>query len=224
MPTFDSTRKALVFALNASNNASPAQPFMSKAMNDGVAVPRKKQKARDEEEERAYYADIAHRAFAVGFKLNAEERLMLSGHVLKTFARLDIDHQSILKGLLVEPYAPCACRRPCCSGRAENAQWRAAVVGICEMLAGHENKQRKPGRRSFSTLPELRRAVVESYFHKLPLSITELAEATKLSFTTAAKHKGWIAEILAATENEAWQEADALLDAAGITGSLNSQD
>jgi hypothetical protein len=237
-PIFDSTRGALVFALNISGDVKMPAPFMSKAMAEGIRKKRKPKKksygaeidkllqAEDPlEEERRQYAELVRAAFRPGqLKLTAMERSAQAGFILQEFAKLKPIHQVVLTGILTRSHTPCACRRPCCSGWSENSKWSAAVTATCLMLKDSGEDQREPGKRGFSTVPVLRKAVVEQIFSGKALTMTDLAALAEVSLVTAAKHRAWIVELMDQVIDEAWQEADAHFDAVGIVGSHEGVD
>lgn len=234
---FDSTRKALVFALNAGSNISMPAPFMSKAMAEGIRKKRKPKKksygpeidallAADDplEAERQQYEELVRQAFRQGvLRLNAQERAAQAGFILQEFRKLDAAHQMVLSGLLIRSHQPCSCRRPCCSGWEETRAWSAAVAQTCTYLKGSEDAAKAPGKRGFSTAPILRKMAVEAFYSKRELKLTDLADHADISLVTAAKHRGWIVEILELLEQAAWVQADALLDRMGITGSFDEE-
>lgn len=224
-PLFDDTRKALVFALNAIDVQMP-RPSMTTAMAQGM----KKKVPRGAKAKAAYFAKAAEQrevergalvrqAFRrKTVQLSSLEKAAQAGFIMQEFAKLDVAHQIVLTGLLVRSHSPCACRRPCCSGWARNLRWDKAVADTCLMLKESGDVLRKPGSRGLSTQPHLRKAVVEEFFTKRPMTIVMLASIAHCSQITAAKHKAWITEYLEQSENEAWQQIAMLFDKAGITG------
>ncbi|MNL32553.1 hypothetical protein D3C87_1544130 [compost metagenome] len=144
-----------------------------------------------------------------------------AGLILAVVDRLDESHRAVLAARLTVSHSPCSCRNPCCSGRAVNLRWWVVVGQLCNILASRADLLKVPGKRGMSTLPRLRRAVVEAYFDPVAEdSIVRLAERAGVSAVTAAKHRTVILEWLGVTEDEAWQQAALLLDQAGVTGSF----
>jgi hypothetical protein len=226
-PLFDDTRKALVFALNAADVKMP-KPSMTTAMAEGIkkklprtAKARAKFFAKAAEQREAERDALVRAAFKrKPTKLTGEERAAQAGFILLEFQKLDAAHQVVLTGLLTRSHSPCDCRRPCCSGWARNLRWDKAVADACFMLKETGDVLRQPGKRGLSTQPHLRKAVVEEFFTKRPITLVHLASVAHCSQMTAAKHKAWIVEYLEQTETEAWQQIAALFDAAGITGAF----
>jgi len=224
-PLFDDTRKALVFALNAIDVQMP-KPGMTTAMVEGLkkklprgAKARSKFFAKAREEREAAVAGLVRAAFRrKTVKLSALEKAAQAGFILQEFAKLSHEHRVVLTGLLTRSHSPCACRRPCCSGWARNLGWDKAVLDACLLLKEGGEVTRKPGARGLSTQPHLRKAIVEEFFTKRPVTIVWLASIAHCSQMTAAKHKAWITEYLEQTENEAWAAVAELFDQAGITG------
>ena len=232
LPPFDDSRKALAFALNAADAQMP-RPAASKAMS--APHPRKEtkkqRKARRRAEEEhgvslvrgpgtrpSNYAADARRAARqewLGLEPPAQ-----AGLILQVFGRMDREHRAVLAGLLVRSHVPCSCRRPCCSGWWQQPRWTAVVEETCEILRTAGDVVRQPGKKGLSTQPVLRRAIVEAWFTKRDASLADLAFLGDVSPATAAKHRAWIVEWLEQTEQEAWLQADAMLDAAGITGTI----
>lgn len=227
---FDDTRKALAFALNAHRSAAPPRPTATVAMATAPGKkpkkPRTKKDRQAAEEERLEREDAERRAlvraaFARRDPKTAErDRAAQAGLILAVFAKLDDAHRHVLSGRLVVSHEPCACRRPCCSGQAVNLRWTVAVGEICALLKERADLLKVPGKRGMSTLPGLRRAVVEAYLLGAECRVVDLAERGGVSTVTAAKHRAAITEWLETCEDEAWAQAALLLDRAGITGAF----
>lgn len=218
-PPFDDTRKALIFALNAHDVKMP-KPFMSKAMAEGI----KKKVRKSRRTSSSALPEIEQR----GSRLNDPRRLRVApadrplqaGFILAAFHRMDPMHQVVLSGCLIKSHSPCDCRRPCCSGWAQSLRWTQAVSAMCSILRDLGDDLRKPGKRGLSTQPQLRKLVVESYFRRRAVRLEDLATIAECSLTTAAKHRAWIVDFLTTQENNAWLEADELLNQVGITGTF----
>jgi len=226
-PLFDNTRKALAFALNAADVRMP-KPSMSVSMTEGIA----KKMPKGKKARAAWFAKIAEQrdverdqlvrqAFRRRAEpLTGEDRAAQAGFILQEFQKLDEAHKIVLTGLLTRSHSPCACRRPCCSGWARNLAWDKAVLDACLLLKETGDVLRQPGKRGLSTQPHLRKAVVEEFFTKRPITLVELAGLAHCSTMTAAKHKAWIVEYLQQVEVEAWEQVSALFDRVGITGAF----
>jgi hypothetical protein len=230
-PLFDDTRKALAFALNAHRSATPPRPAASVAMattpGKKPRKPRTKKERLAAEEAQREQQDAAFRAMVrVAFsgprapRTAERDRAAQAGLILAEFAKLDAAHRAVLSGRLVVSHEPCACRRPCCSGQAVNLRWTVAVAEVCALLKESADLLKVPGKRGLSTLPGLRRVVVEAYLRGLECTVVNLAAQAGVSTVTAAKHRAAITEWLEETENEAWAQAALLLDRAGITGAF----
>lgn len=233
-PEFDDTRKALAFAFNAHRSAAPPRPAASAAMSAAPGKKPKKprtKKAREEAEaERLERADAERRQLVRAVfggprapRTEERDRAARAGLILAVVDRLDEAHRTVLAARLVESHSPCSCRSPCCSGRAVSLRWSTAIGAICDMLKDRADLLRVPGKRGLSTLPQLRRAVVQSHFDpRADGTIVALAAHAGVSAVTAAKHRAAIVEWLEAAETEAWQQAALLLDQAGVTGEFTN--
>lgn len=230
-PQFDDTRRALSFALNAHRSAAPPRPAASVAMANGVAKPKRKRVSKKAaaaaEEERLAREDEERRAMvraAFGGprspKREERDRAAQAGLILAVLDRMDAAHAAVLRARLIVSHEACSCRRPCCSGWAVNLRWVVAVSAICDMLRDSADLLKVKGKRGMSTLPQLRRIVVEHHFTERPQTLGALAERAGVSSITAAKHRAAILEWLEATENEAWAQAQLMLDRAGVTGAF----
>jgi hypothetical protein len=229
-PHFDDTRKALEFALNFRGDTKA--PVMSRVMAQVAAAPRRVSKAARRRLLRQY-EDPELAAF-VSAVLDGElrRRRMRGGHappprgldgahlagwILAHFARLDPHHQTILTGRCAVAYDRCACGSPCCSGWRKQARWWQAVRDTCLHLelAGEVTRD---GKRGLSTQPEMRVAIVEQYYTRNDLSLVDMARIGGVTTVTAAKHRAWVYEYLQQEEGAAWEQLDAIFDAAGIVG------
>lgn len=238
LPPFDDSRKALVFALNATDVQMP-RPAMNKAMAQGAkkeetkaAAKRRKKalaKAGVLEAEVTPRTPTKHVDSAQEARRAAQKEWLgldtpaQAGLILREFEKLDREHRVILTGLLVQPLVACSCRAPCCSGWAKVPRWTKAVQDTLELLKESTDLVRMPGKKGLGTQPELRRCIVQEFYEKdrvEPRSLAALARMAGVSAITAAKHRGWILEGLQRIENEAWLQIDAMFDQAGITGTI----
>ncbi len=226
---FDSTKRGLVFALNAHQVDMP-RPSMTVSMAEGVKqkkLTKKKQAALDALVDAdgnpvsMAEPDRPMRVVGSGPSLpTGKDAALLAGRILQLLKRLDRPQQLVLSGLLIQSHKPCACRRPCCSGFEENARWSVVVRETCHLLQAEADVQRGTGKRGLGTAPIMRKAIVEKYFTKRAVTLVELAALGNCSIVTAAKHVGWITEYLILVENEAWVLIDLILNEAGITGTF----
>lgn len=224
-PAFDDTRAALEFALNASRVEMP-RPFMNKAMAEAVKKTAKRRKKSTRELTEA--EQLLEQENAVKPRksrppgpppLKGLDRAHLAGYILSQLERLDRYHKTILKGLMIHAYDPCACRSPCCSGWRRNARWAEAVKDTCLMLKETADIT-KTGKRGLSTQPELRMAFVEQFYTKNTMTVAAAAAKAQVTTMTATRHRDWIFEWLEQQEDEAWQALDRVFDRSGITGAF----
>lgn len=239
LPPFDDSRKALAFALNAHDVRTPP-PAMSRAMAEGVRKAQTKAAARREAKLRKQrlkeaggdesapdpLAGTVRRSGDARTKADAQRQWLglarpaQAGLILREFGKLDREHRAVLAGLLTRPYESCSCGRPCCSGRYRVPRWAQAVEETCELMKESADLVRLPGKKGLGTQPGLRRAIVSLHYTKEEYVLSHLAAAAGVAAMTAAKHRAWIVEALVRIEQEAWVQIDAMLDAAGITGTI----
>lgn len=232
---FDNSRLALVFALNAVDVEMP-RPFMNRAMADTAVKVKKRGKKKKKVPERLFWnetevmsakelldMELEHqrkppRSRLAQAPLRGLDKAHQAGLILAQLATLGVEHVTVLKGLLIRAYDPCACRSPCCSGRRRNARWAEAVKATCELLKGTGDAMRESGKRGLSTQPEMRLALVEQFYTKNTMTVAAAAHIGKVSTMTATRHRDWIFAWLEQTETEAWLRVDTLFDQLGITG------
>lgn len=215
-PLFDSVTEALVFALNAAQADMP-RPFMNKAMAEAPTrkLSKKAKALLGEQEERLRTMQLYPRAYFKGM-----DKAGQAGFILAKLDLLEPQQSTVLKGLLMHSYDPCACRAPCCMGQRINPRWDVVVKQMCHILKETGDVIAQPGKRGLSTQPDLRRAIVEGWFMKEEPALARLARRFHISNITVAAHKNWIIDYLAQAETEAWQEIAPILDQAGITGAI----
>lgn len=239
---FDDSRKALTFALNHHQVAPPTA--MMNAMMASVKVEEKKRKRKKKkksdaellgevfpgaetpeqllemERERANKkrSNLTRHPSLREQGLTKNDEPHLAGFILYHFGRLDAQNQEVLSGLLTIPFQPCSCRQPCCSGHRPTERWVHAVRATAERLRRHADVLKQPGKKGLGTQPLLRQLLIELYFLGGGPSLTDIAGRSGVSLVTAARHRAWIHGWLAATEQAAWKELEAILDQAGITG------
>lgn len=218
-PLFDSSRAALVFALNATKIEMP-RPSMNKEMASiklRPPVPKTKRERKlmslDEEE-------VVRKSSLLTPPLRGIDKAAQAGFILQQFAKAEKDHRMILTGLLTRPRDPCTCNRPCCSGFRPVLRWVEAVRDTCDALACSADILKTPGKRGLSTQPVLRRLLVEQYFTKNSTTLFDLAIAGHVSPETVAQHRTWILGYLETLEHAAWLDTDSIFDSSGITGYL----
>ncbi len=229
-PLFDSVRAALRFALNADQVMMP-RPFMNKAMADVKVKPKKARKKRRTAGEELMNPDdpeaLLAREQERGESRRSSDRPRMptgldaaatAGFILATFARMDIEHQAVLTGLLARPHDPCSCQRRCCRGWVPNPRHDYAVKQICFILKETGSVTRAPGKKGLSTPPAMREAIVLDYFAGGQLTIMDFAGIGKVALKTAASHRAWIMQWLELTIEAAVLEADEMFDNAGIVG------
>ena len=225
-PLFDDTRKALRFALNAAHVQMP-RPAMNVAMVEGLRKRMKPKRRRNKSEALALMQMEALGAEQEALEtaqalfrrpqatLTSMERAIQAGFILQVFSHMDLTHQTLIRGQLLQPAIPCDCHRPCCSGWATSYSWSKAVEDTCTLM-----RQDIDTKGSISTLPKLRRAIVMAWYRRQAVKLQDLARIAECTSVTAAKHRAAIIEWLESTENNAWIEADAILGNAGIVGTF----
>lgn len=233
---FDDSRKALTFALNQHLIAPP--PAMMNQMMASVTlapiVKKRKKKKSEIETLMLAFADDPETLVQMerekgqrrrmdlqrhpGPQLAKADKPHLAGYILYHFKRMDRHHREVLTGLLTEAAIPCGCKQPCCAGWRPTERWSQAVRDTCETLMLRADVTKEPGKKGLSSQPLLRQLLVELYFLGDGPTLMEIARRAKVNTITAARHRGWIHEYLAETENGAWMALDALFDQAGITG------
>lgn len=213
-PLFDSSRAALVFALNATGPGMP-RPFMNKAMSESRGS---SNAVRDGDFSETKPKPTQKLTGMSG--LGGMDKVAQAGLILRQLARLPFEQQSVLMGLLTQSRTPCACRSPCCQGWRAKPSWSVAVFNTCYFLRDEAAQARTPGKKGVSTHPGLRQSLVEQFFTCVPKSLIDMAMEFDLTSMTVAKHRAIIMGRLNEIEREAWAGIHPLLDAAGITGSL----
>lgn len=236
-PLFDSSRKALDFALNQVVAKMP-RPFMTKAMAEYQERPKKSRKKKPDNllilagtESALDLLEAEEAARRVrrssGLRpppLSELDGAATAGFILRHLERLDLRHRTILLGVAIRAYNPCSCGSPCCSGRRPDPRWNEAVRQACYLIQDADDIMVNPAKRGLSTQPELRISLVKQYFTKAFDSQAWMAATFKLSPTTVALHKTLLDAWLARVEGEAWLELDAIFDQVGITGSFEGHD
>lgn len=210
---FDSSRKALLFALNATARSRYSAPLMNKMMADG--------KVR-----RIELADGTKMTVAVPRRRRNENLIGMdgvaqAGMILLQLAKLPRPKQLVLIGSTLQSQLPCSCRSPCCRGYKMNSEWAQAIEELCDVLKNEANVTKKKGVKGFSTPPMMRRALVEKHF--IPgkrIVLAELADACDVTEATVIKHRKLITEYLERADKDGWTALDASLTKAGIVGAL----
>ncbi len=229
-PLFDSSRKALDFALNQVVAKMP-RPFMTKAMAEYQEMPKKSRRKQEplltgeitaldllEAEQAA--GRVRRSAGLRPPPLSELDGAATAGFILRHLERLDLRHRTILLGAMIKAYHPCSCRAPCCSGRKPDFRWSEAVKQTCYLIQDADDIMVNPAKRGLSTQPELRISLVQQYYTKAFESQSWMAGRYKLSLTTVALHKTLLDAWLERVEGEAWRELDGIFDQVGITGSF----
>jgi len=232
-PIFDSVQAALRFALNADQVTMP-RPFMNKAMAEVKVKPKKVKKRRAGEElmnsDLVSAEELLAREQERGEQRRSSDRPRMptgldaaatAGFILATLARLDLEHQAVLTGLLARPTDTCPCQRPCCRGWLFNPRHSHAVKQICHIIKETGDVTRTPGKKGLSTPPAMREAIVRDYFLGGKATVMDFASTGGVTLKTAAAHRAWIVQWLELTEAAAILEADAIFDSAGIVGATS---
>ena len=224
---FDSSRKALHFALNAVKVKMP-QPFMNKAMAESPVKPKRRKKVKPGTENAAALELLSLDEAPEARKMNYAVRMPTgldaaaqAGFILRQLDRLDPIHKAMLCGVTMTAYHPCECRAACCSGERVNPTWATVVKDVCELLKEAGDITKTKGKRGLSTHPVMRWSLVEQYFTQRHLKLVDIATQCKVSLMTATKHREWIHTYMKQSEQEAWIAVDLLFDQAGITGSID---
>lgn len=201
-PLFDSSRKALTFALNHSRSIY-SQPLMTKAANalDGPS----EGPSRIRREVSLAGLDGAAQAGLVFMQLNklpdAEITVLICRAALHSF--------------------PCSCRSACCMGVRPNPEWIDAIKKATEFVKAYlltqEEKDKK--RKKIQTNPQLRRMLVEHFFGR-KRSTADLAETFQLSEGTVINHRAPIFDVLNSLEKSGWSNLDAYLTEIGMVGAM----
>lgn len=221
---FASVRDALVFALNFEDSSIPG-PLMNREMaavaeladTRGGNAPKLATVAMDQTDARP---SPRRRNVPLG---GVQDRAVVAGWVLLRLSQLELLQQTVLRAMLVRPKRPCECRSACCRGWTIRADWVAAVQQLADYFKSRADETREPGKRGFSSDPRLRVALIEDYCRGegRRASISDLCRQTDASSVTVAKHRELIHGHLKEIEDRAWEEVAVLLDAVGITGSLD---
>ncbi len=214
LPFFDSSRKALEFALN-SRASSPPGPVMNRMMA-AVKVKRRVRKGQERPPEPVKRTPAAN---ALPTML-ALDKAHLAGFIRAQFQRLEPEHRAALAARTLIAHLPCACGTRCCRGTYPNPEWVATVDSLCHILQHTGNVLKIKGKKGLSSQPVLRRTLVEAWSQGLELSGRQLASMAQVSPATAAQHAEWITVYLQQTEDRGWGDLDAIFDQMGITGQL----
>ena len=197
---FDTSKKALAFALNHSRD-STGQPLMLKYAN---SLSEKS-------------AGVTTKNFDAE-RLNREDSIILSGMILGHLATLPPYQQAALVATAARRTYPCACRQPCCSGFKPNKDWVDAVKQLCEHIrhttdAMHHNS----GKKRIHTNPQLRRMLVEKHFGQHYV-LADLAEQFQITEATVINHRKPITLMLTNAQKDGQSALDEALTRAGIVG------
>lgn len=218
---FDDVRKAVVFALNASDVAPPTA-FMNKAMAAVKYKPQRRAKSLEAlhkiEEEMAPVKEARSLARISTPPLRGLDKAHQAGVILFHLDRLQPIQRALLAGLLMQATSPCDCRSPCCSGRRPRLEWLSAAREVEEYLRSRAEVVKEPGKKGLSSQPTLRRRIVEGYLRRWEETLVDLAGRSGVSLSTAAKHRELLTSHLQEVELEAWRALSEIFDQAGITG------
>lgn len=211
-PLWDSTRAALRFALN--NSLSLPRPPVNKLMSGG-------QVRRIELADGTRIVVAASRPRPRDQQLKGLDGAATAGLVLAQLSRLAEPEQLALIARMTAARLPCACRAPCCSGSRENPRYSRAVHRLCEMLRDAAALSKIPGKKGMSTVPALRKALVDGFFSdsgERELSLAKYAKLCEVAEDTVAAHKRMVHGWLRRQEDAAWETFALMLDQQGTVG------
>lgn len=229
-PIFDSTRKALLFAFNATDTSIPA-PVMNRVMSQ--ISPKKVTKKALKERARALklaglepetvFEQLRSRPQQQpGDLLRGLDKAAQAGFILKQVAKLDPPHLNALRARLTRSREPCSCRTGCCQGWRLTWGWESAVHELNVIVKESGDVIKRKGKKGLSSAPKLRQLLIERYFTTGDgQSTAQIARHADVSPITAGTHADWIEAYLERIENEAWYQIDAIFDQTGITGLLD---
>lgn len=206
---FDSTRKALRFALN--HHVAVSAPVMNRMMQQ--ASKRTALKLAD--------GTVIEVAAPGGKPTNSDlkglEGAATAGYVLRMLASLPDAQQMILMARSVRPTMPCACRAPCCAGERPHPTWLRSVNALCHHLMVDAALSQIKGKKGLSTGPKLRMALVGKYLvPSREITMVQIAEQCDITEKTVLAHKKPIYGYLTVQEDEGWSTLDHSLSAQGI--------
>jgi hypothetical protein len=212
-PAFDSTRKALVFALNYEPDG-PKSPLMNTAMAE--VKPGEKTGRQWDDEPRQ--TKNPNRPSFQGL-----DKAHQAGLIMQLVSRLNREHQRMIEAILVHPRAHCVCGRACCRGWSYRPVWRKAVHCLVDIVKDHADLMKVPGKKGMSTDPRLRRILIEDYLkpEEKRQFVTDMAKATEVTSATVIKHRALIYAYLDQLQGEAFAQIAIILDEAGVTGAFD---
>lgn len=202
-PLFDTSRKALTFALNHSRLIY-AQPLMTKVAN-----------MLDPSE----LGGKLKRDFSLGGLDGAAQ----AGLIYTQLNKLTQPQIWAVVSRAALPSVPCACRSPCCMGEKPNPEWVNAIRSLDAWLAElpAEGKSSKSNKKSqFAKMqPVLRRKLIEKHFGRKYI-LADLAEEYNLTEATIINYRKPISLVLNGLEKGAWTDMDHLLTELGLVGGI----
>jgi hypothetical protein len=201
-PLFDSSKKALAFAVNHTRMLY-SQPLMTKAAN--------------------YLADQSDpdkkSVIQKPFSLAGLDGAAQAGMIYAQLNKLSDFQIYVLIGRVAKPTFPCSCRSACCMGVRPNPEWTGAIKQISDMVRDEVAAQQEKKKKKTSTAPQLRRMLVEKYFGRNYV-LADLAEQFQVTEATVISHRKPITDILNGVERSGWTALDSYLTELGIVGAI----
>lgn len=219
-PLFDTSRRALSFALN-HHRTKYAVPLMTKMMAEIQLAERPKKKRKGKEEPEPQITTLFRRS--PNPSLKGLDGAAQAGMILLHFAKLSDVKRHVLTCAVLRPTLPCSCRSPCCSGFKANPEFVDALLGVCVALKDEAEHRRAHGKRGLKVHPIMHKALVEKHY-EVPgrrIILSELADQCNVSEATVVAHRKYIEAFLEQTEKDGWTNLDVLLTKAGIVGVID---
>lgn len=138
-----------------------------------------------------------------------------AGMILAELGRLRQRRRSIITARCAPPSVPCPCRKPCCRGWKENAEWGDAIKDLTEHVL-------EEGLAGTVSHYRLRHAMVARYFLGkaasigMKQSLAEIAQQCSVHRNTVSSLNKAIVEHLKREEQFATYEIEGLLKEAGV--------
>lgn len=211
-PLFATSREALVFAANHSNDLY--QPPLMNRMLAEVARARRARANQDEE------VEVAQQRRATLMSFPGLERAGQAGLILQLVAQLPDETIHVLLASVLRPRNACSCGAPCCSRWRINNDWLESVAIVVGMVARAQDNAKDSGKK-FITPPSLLTDIVRQFFDRdAKETRDEIATRHDLSPQTITKHQKVLGRHLVGLVRSGFTKLDVILVDAGIVGAL----
>lgn len=204
-PLFDSSLKAVSFALNHSTE-SYTVPLMTQAAN-------------------ALSGGRSAGLYQPGrVNLSGLSGAGQAGLILRQLEALPRLEQLAVVARAAKPAFPCSCGSACCVGLRPNKQWALTVQELADIVGeflrfAQTATSAAKGKKRIHTPPQLRLKFVQKHFG-IKHQLADLGEQFNLTESTVISHRKPIQAFLTQVERDGWEKMDNTLTHLNLVGAV----